>query len=64
MGLDQQANKHTFIQGIRSIHNIIRIFFNKPWFLQLKTLVVKNRVWQTYPSYKNLVLEIPKLGIK
>ena len=43
------------------------IFFVKPHFIMiyhLKCCARKIRVWQTYPPYKNLVLEIPKLGVE
>ena len=39
--------------------------FVKPHFIMiyhLKCCAMKIRVWQTYPPYKNLVPEIPKLG--
>ena len=39
--------------------------FVKPQFIMiyhLKCCAMKIRVWQTYPPYKNLVPEIPKLG--
>ena len=56
----QTADKNQSRQGPK--HSKV---FVKPHFIMiyhLKCCAMKIRVWQTYPPYKNLVPEIPKLG--
>ena len=42
-----------------------KVFFVKPYFIMINNLkchAMKIRVWQTYPLYKNLIPELPRLG--